>query len=207
MIKNIIFDLGGVILEIDKNKTISAFENLGINFHQIIAIEFWEDLNTKFSGAYSLSQFSEKIRHESNTKISNEEIEKAWVALLGNFDLEKMRWLKSLSKNYKLFLSSNTDSIHVKEFEKKCLEQCGKPLESYFEQTYYSNKLLLRKPDSKSFDKVIKLSNILPDETIFIDDKLENVEAARKSGLFAHQLTSPSKLTQLNFVNIENIIY
>ena len=53
MIKNIIFDLGGVILEIDKNKTISAFENLGINFHQIIDIEFWEDLNTKFSGAYS----------------------------------------------------------------------------------------------------------------------------------------------------------
>lgn len=193
MIKNIIFDLGGVILETDFQRSAHAFAELDIDIHQVMTAAFWQELDRR-SDAYTLAQFSDHIRKYAFKNPTDAEIEKAWIALLGDFDSDRMAFLTELSKDYQLYLFSNTDAILTKAFEKKCREQCGRPLESYFKQIYYSQNLGLRKPDIKAFQKVLRLSNLIPYETLFIDDRAENVEAARKTGMTAYQLLYTRKI-------------
>ena len=198
MIKNIIFDLGGVILDVDFKKTLDAFSALGIDFPQIAKPDFWEGLNQL--GSYSLNDFASSIRRQTNTEITNQEIELAWTVLLGDFKAQRMTLLEKLSQNYSLYLFSNTDAIHTKTFEEKCRLQTGHELGDYFVQTFYSQNIKIRKPNLSAFQKVIQLANIKPEETLFIDDKLENVEAARKAGLYAYH--HQTELAQLDIATI-----
>ncbi|MGX7010269.1 HAD family hydrolase [Lactococcus cremoris] len=194
-IKNIIFDLGGVILDIDAEKTQQAFEALGIDIWQVATADFWKRLNA--IGNYSLTQFSDLIRQETQKEVSDEEVEQAWTALLCDFDEQRMNFLTELSKTYQLYLFSNTDEIHTKAFENKCLTQFDRELSSYFTQVFYSQRLGLRKPDVRAFEKVLLLSKLTAEETLFVDDKGENCAAARSVGLHAFQLQAPELLTDL----------
>lgn len=202
MIKNIIFDLGGVILDNDWSKTRQAFKHLGIDIDEFLfSSDFWETLDNSH-GSYSLEIFADLLREKSGLSLSNSDIEKAWCALLCDFNAERMAGLEKLANTYNLYLFSNTDSIHTKAFESKCLQQCGKPLISYFNKIYYSWEIGMRKPDTKAFHEVLRLSGLTADECLFIDDKLENVEAARAVGLQAMQVTEA--LTALDFVKLSS---
>lgn len=199
-IKNIIFDLGGVILDTDFKKSVVAFSSLGINFQEIATLNFWEELNTL--GSYSLSDFANNIRKYTSAQFTNQQIEIAWTALLGDFSSQRMALLKMLSQNYSLYLFSNTDAIHTKKFEEKCRMQMHHELRDYFKEIFYSQDIKLRKPNISAFQKVIQLANIIPAETLFIDDKLENVQAARKAGLYAHH--HQTELSQLDIIALIN---
>lgn len=186
MIKNIIFDLGGVILDTEVKKSIAAFASLDINFPKVATPEFWN----------SLDDFSKSICTSTLKLVTNQQIETAWIALLGDFNARRMTFLENLSQNYFLYLFSNTDAIHSKAFEEKCRIQMHRKLGSYFKQTFYSQNIMLRKPNIFAFKKVIQLANIKPEETLFIDDKIENVKGARQAGLYAYHLRT--ELSQLN---------
>lgn len=186
MIKNIIFDLGGVILDIEVKKSIAAFASLDINFSKVTTPEFWN----------SLDDFSKSICTSTLKLVTNQQIETAWIALLGGFNARRMTFLENLSQNYFLYLFSNTDAIHTKAFEEKCRIQMHRKLGSYFKQTFYSQNIMLRKPNIFAFKKVIQLANTKPEETLFIDDKIENVKGARQAGLYAYHLRT--ELSQLN---------
>jgi len=199
-IKNIILDLGGVILDTDFKKSIVAFSSLGINFQEIATFDFWEELNA--FGSYSLNDFADTIRKYTDVQVTNRQIEVAWTALLGDFNPQRMALLKMLSQNYSLYLFSNTDAIHTKTFEEKCRMQMHHELRDYFKKTFYSQDIKLRKPNVTAFQKVIQLADIVPAETLFIDDKLENVQAARKAGLYAHH--HQTELSQLDIIRLIN---
>lgn len=194
MIKNIIFDLGGVILDTEVKKSIAAFASLDINFPKVATPEFWKNLNA--IGSYSLGDFSKSICTSTLKHVTNQQIETAWIALLIDFNARRMTFLENLSQNYFLYLFSNTDAIHTKAFEEKCRIQMHRKLGSYFKQTFYSQNIMLRKPNVFAFKKVIQLANIKPEETLFIDDKIENVKGARQAGLYAYHLRT--ELSQLN---------
>ena len=133
--KNIIFDLGGVLLDIDFQKTIDAFKKLGIEnfeemFSQINADELFEKLET---GNITEADFYSAIKSRTKTNISNAEIDGAWNALILKFRTESLQYLETLSKSYKLFLLSNTNIIHLQYFKQLFTEQTGKPmLDAYF---------------------------------------------------------------------------
>ena len=195
------FDLGGVILDNDFSKSITAFAKLGVDIAEIVSsTDFWQELDNNDN--YTLAEFSTQLRKYSPAQPSDTEIEQAWTALLTDFLPERMALLEKLAQHYKLYLFSNTDAIHVKCFEEKCRQQFHRELSSYFMQVFYSNELGLRKPDPASFEKVLAEANILPQETLFIDDKLENVASARQVGLFAYQLIAPETLLDLDFAKI-----
>ncbi|MFM6924415.1 MAG: HAD family phosphatase, partial [Ferruginibacter sp.] len=133
--KNIIFDLGGVLLDIDYQKTIDAFEKLGLKhfeamFSQFKADELFEKLET---GQISERDFYDAVKERTAIPLSDEEIDHAWNALILNFRTASLALLEQLSAGYKLYLLSNTNSIHLKYFKKLFTRQTCKPLlDAYF---------------------------------------------------------------------------
>jgi glucose-1-phosphatase len=191
-IKNIIFDLGGVILNIDIKRTENALQKLGIeNFSQYLKqshlISFFKEYE---AGKIDDSTFIGKIQSLSTNVLKDDAVIDAWNALLLDFPQERIELLRELKKKYRLFLLSNTNAIHHKQFQQQLFEQSGSYLEDLFEKTYYSHTIGLCKPDVAAFEIVIKENNLDPAETIFVDDTEANMPGAKQAGLQVYHLTS-----------------
>lgn len=200
MIKNIIFDLGGVFIKIHYQKTPDAFAKLGIpNFNDYFKQDFsnplFEDLE---KGIITPEQFYDGFRQLTQTQLTNIEIETAWNALLGEFWQDRLDWLNIIKNKYNVFLFSNTNSIHYDCFMKQYhLENPTRiPFNNHFKKAYYSQTLHLRKPDSHSYIAIINEQQLNVHETLFIDDTLKNIEAAKAVGLQTLHLTANMDLTQ-----------
>lgn len=205
MTKNIIFDLGGVLLDLDFQKTVVAFKDLGIDnfdemFSQFKADELFEKLET---GKISEADFYSAIKKRARHTIANEEIDQAWNAIILHFRTESLAFLEKLSGNYKLFLLSNTNRIHLKYFQKLFTSETGKPsLDGYFIKAWYSSEVGLRKPGAEIFEFVLQQENLKAAETLFIDDTLLNIQTAQKLGFKTHHLLSTEKIELLDFSSL-----
>jgi len=182
-IKNLIFDFGGVLYDIDIMKAVYEFKKIGIdlkeekkNFPVILA-----ELE---SGLISDDEFFDIVATMSNKPINKNLILDAFYSVLTGLNKESYSYLLRFRKNYNLFLLSNTSALHYEKFHEEILSN-PETVEFYnsFIKEYYSYQLKLRKPDIKIFDYVIKDSGVNPAETVFIDDNPENVEGAIKAGL------------------------
>lgn len=199
--KNILFDLGAVLIDIDFNKVTKAFLDLGIEkfenqFSQLNASQLFENLET---GKISDTDFYKAIQSQTGTQLSNEAIRDAWNAILMDFRKESMNFLSSLKSKYNLYLLSNTNDIHLKKVNKILEQQLGvNDLDIYFNKAYYSHKIGLRKPGKESFQFVLNDANIKAEETFFIDDTLPNILSAQELGFKTHHLLKEER--------IENII-
>lgn len=184
--KNIIFDLGGVILNIDFNKTIEAFKALGLNkidrlFGLGHAASYFKEYEV---GKISDDEFIEKIRESLSETTEKEKIIAAWNAMLLEFPPERVEKLKALKKKYRTFLFSNTNSIHLRAFSEIFQSTYpGDKFEDLFEKVYYSHLLEARKPDLKAFRKILNENSLAPEETLFVDDAEVNLEGARAAGM------------------------
>jgi putative hydrolase of the HAD superfamily len=185
-IKNILFDLGGVFLDINYQLTEKAFIDLGITdfdqrFNQQFSNTLFEDLET---GRIDPKTFYNRFRAETGTSLADEAIEKAWNALLLDFPPNRLEWLEAIGRKYPVYLYSNTNIIHYQCFMKMFEDTFeGKNFNQYFRRAYYSHELGLRKPYAASYTKIMELENLLPGETLFIDDTLKNINGAKEAGL------------------------
>lgn len=200
MIENIIFDFGGVIYDIDHEKTKKAFSNLGIkNFEELyghtIQTRLFEDFEI---GEISPKIFRDTIRKYLPKNTSDQEIDAAWNALLIGFKPERLALLEKIGKQYRIFLLSNTNQIHYQYYmgELKTLDY-HKKFTAFFEKLYFSHQIGMRKPDAKIFDYVIQDSQIKTEETIFIDDYDLNISAANRAGLNSILLESKQEICDL----------
>jgi putative hydrolase of the HAD superfamily len=200
--KNIIFDLGGVLLNLDFNKSIDAFELLGVMhfenmFTQFKADELFKQLET---GKVDESAFYKAIQNRTTKKITTAEIDCAWNALILDFRAESLALLEDLAARYKLFLLSNTNSIHVKHFKELFASQTGKStLDDCFTKAWYSNEIGLRKPGTEIFEFALEDAGLVAAETLFIDDTLANIETAQNLGFKTHHLLSSERIELLDF--------
>ncbi len=196
----IIFDLGGVLLDIDYNKTKDAFEKLGVrNFNQMYSQTDANPLFQKLEvGSLEEKDFYEHMQQYVDPVYNSKNIEDAWNAMLLNFRQESLNKLKELKKRYKLYLLSNTNYIHLKEFNKIYQQTVSKePFDSLFDKVYFSHEIGLRKPDIEPFLVVVNENNLIPSQTLFIDDSKQNVEGAKKAGLQAIHFTGTMKVEDL----------
>lgn len=185
-IRNIIFDLGGVLLNLDFNRTFEAFEKLGIpDFQKYFQQAYSNPLFAKLEqGTCSPSEFYDAFRKETGTNIGNTDIETAWNAMLLDFREPTLSYLEELRNNYRLFLLSNTNQIHLEAFRKIFFNQFGHHgFDDYFEKAWYSHELGLRKPDEACFLSVLDNCILKPEETLFVDDTLPNIEGAARTGI------------------------
>ncbi len=203
--KNIIFDLGGVLLNLDFQKTIDAFEKLGLQnfenmFSQFKADELFAKLET---GRLTETEFYEAVKKRTTQEITEAAIDDAWNALILDFRVESLSLLEKLAADYKLYLLSNTNSIHLKYFKKLFTHQTGKPLlDAYFNKAWYSNEVGLRKPGAEIFEFALKAENLLATETLFIDDTLINIETAQQLGFKTHHLLPSERIELLDIDSI-----
>ncbi|HQR91738.1 MAG: hypothetical protein B7Y15_02800 [Bacteroidetes bacterium 24-39-8] len=199
-VKNIIFDLGGVLFNIDFAKTESAFKALGVTgFHEMFTQHHANDLFIQLeTGALTELEFYEAFRSASGVQLTNEQIKTAWNALLIDFRLPTLAWLEDIREKYQIFLFSNTNQIHHDAFHATFQEQTGRDdFDSYFVKAYYSQHMGMRKPDLAPFHQILDEQGLLAAETLFIDDTIKNVIAAREAGILAHHLVWPQTLPEL----------
>jgi glucose-1-phosphatase len=190
-IKNIIFDLGGVLLNLDYQLTTEAFIQLGIpHFRQLYsqfkANDIFNELET---GKISNQDFYKNIKAACKVDISNTQIDAAWNAMLLNFRVESLQYLTSIKNKYNLFLLSNTNAIHLQKVNEILLQQTNQiNLNNYFHHSYYSHLIGMRKPSTEIYNHVLTHQNLVAAETLFIDDLEQNIIAARLTGIKSHWL-------------------
>lgn len=199
-IENIIFDLGGVLLDIDYNLTRTAFEKLGVThfdemYSQANADKLFQKLET---GHVTEEEFFEQLNHTAGIHLSEKEITEAWNAMLLSFREESLEFLGKIRERYQIFLLSNTNSIHLASFYGIYHQkERQKSFEQYFNKAYYSFEIGLRKPDTECYEWVLNDLNIDPHQTIFIDDSVKNIEGAEKVGLQTILLTPEKRIENL----------
>lgn len=184
-IKNIIFDLGGIFIDINYQKTEDSFLKLGFkNFADFYKQDYVSDLfNDLEIGKINDNLFCNEIRKISKLNISNKQIIDAWNALLGTFFEGRINWLQQLN-DYNIFLFSNTNKIHYDAFMRIYKKQFGNSnFDNFFIKAYYSHTLGLRKPNINSYEFILNEQNLTASETLFVDDTKKNIEGAAKAGL------------------------
>jgi glucose-1-phosphatase len=198
-VKNIIFDLGGVILNLDIPATSRALVALADH-----APNELEGLKTDLSylqlevGEINRQQFCDAVRKYYSNAPSNEAIISAWNAMILDIPKERLDFLKSLKARYRTFLFSNTNEIHLDHYNSYLKKNYGvDDFQPYFEKLYYSHAIKLRKPFREAFEYILNDRQIKAEESLFVDDTLENIEAASKLGLQVFHCQPPEGLLAL----------
>jgi len=198
-IRNIIFDLGGVLLNIDPKKTIEAFGKLGMK--QLVGdkgLSYDHDIFYQMElGKVTSDEFRNGVNELLPQKVSFQEINDAWTAMLLDFPVVRVELVKNLRKDFKIYLFSNTNAIHVEKIHSNFRNQHGFEVSSLFEKDFYSNEIGYRKPLPESYQEIIRISGIDPNESLFIDDSLQNIESAIEFGLKGFWLEPGQKIEKI----------
>lgn len=197
--ENIIFDLGGVILNLDYNKTVEEYRNHIKNLDETVffgketQLPFFSDYEI---GSISTKDFIHRFNEYYKLKISFEEFCRCWNAMIFDFPIERILLLDRLRKTgKKIFLLSNINELHEFAVEDSFGKLgLGTRFFDYFHNVYYSHRVGLRKPTLEIFEHVIKDNGIEKNETIFIDDSLHHVIGSRNFGIEAIHLEKPSTI-------------
>lgn len=200
MIKNIIFDFGDVFLNLDKEAPASAFRSFGLTeWHQDI-----QQINERFEvGKISEEVFLNGFQ-QFMPKASTTQIKEAWNSMLLDFPDKRLQFLEHLTQKYRLFLLSNTDAIHIENFEETHGENFAKSFYQCFEKVYFSFEIGLRKPNVDCFQYLVNRHHLIPKETLFVDDRLDNCETAAALGLHVWHLQVGQE-TVLDLFNRKNL--
>jgi putative hydrolase of the HAD superfamily len=199
-IKNIIFDLGGIFLNLNYSLTRDLFIEYGVkNFDELFtqhhANTLFEDLEM---GLITSDDFYETFRKETKINLTNEEIKTAWNAMLVSFTPERIQWLKEVKTRYRIYLFSNTNAIHYDAIMELYKRDLGtEDFNELFIKPYYSHEMGLRKPYPESFLHITNEQGLNIEETLFIDDTIKNIESANQLGLQTIHLLAPRTLLDL----------
>lgn len=200
----IIFDLGGVILNIDYNATADAFRELGFdNFDEVYSqakqSNLFDDLET---GRISPQQFRERVREFGKIELTDEQIDQAWNAMLLDLPEHRIDLLDQLAGSKRIFLLSNTNQIHYDQYQKSLIDRFGSDvLNERFERSFFSHQIGKRKPHPETFEWVCAEISAAPGATLFIDDSIQHIEGANRAGL--RTLHKPGDIDVAEVLNVD----
>ena len=187
-IKNIVFDLGGVLVDLDFKAAINGLQEAGFAKvkEQLLALDQGGIFQKFELGEITADEFRTAIRENSTVALTDEEVDALWNAMLLEIPREKLELILDLRGKYMVYLLSNTNSIHWDYVCKNAFNYRGFRVNDYFEETFLSYEMHLAKPDKAIFEKVLHDANLLPEETLFIDDSEANCQAASELGIHTH---------------------
>ena len=190
MVKNIVFDFGGVIADIDRDKAVQAFIKLGLKdaetrldkYHQTGIFQELEE------GKLTAEGFRDKLGELCRRDLTMEETRQAWLGFFTGIDVRKLHYLETLRREgYKLYVLSNTNPYVMGWACSEHFSSEGKPLTAYFEKLYLSYQIGCTKPDRRLFEFMLTDSKMQPEETLFVDDGASNIAAGRELGMYTFQ--------------------
>lgn len=196
--KAIIFDLGGVLMNLSYQKTAAAFRALGLkDFDSIYSQAQQSGLFDAFeTGKLGPTEFRKSLREWLDPEIRDDQIDRAWNAMLLGMPADRINLLHSLKDRYRIFLLSNTNEIHLSAVFEMMRADHGFPdLSHLMEKQYYSCRMGMRKPEGEIFRHVIEEQGLNAGEVLFIDDSIQHIEGARSIGLRVHHLKAGEELT------------
>jgi glucose-1-phosphatase len=205
-IKNIIFDLGGIFIDVDYAKTRQAFIDLGI--HNIDDYYQQSYSNPLFAalekGLITPLEFYQQFRAATNTQLSNLQIATAWNAMLGQFRPTSIALLPKLSSQYQLYLLSNTNAIHYEGIISIYNHQFGNAnFDAFFNKAYYSHLYHERKPDASAYQTILTQNALNSYETLFVDDTPKNIHGATAVGIKTLLVPNNTLVEDLIFAALE----
>src|ERR1043166_1865383 len=182
--KAIIFDLGGVIINLDQDRTLRAFKRLGVDLDQINENH---PIFKEFEiGKIDADGFRNQIRAISRKKIADNVINEAWNKMLLDIPAERITLLSQLRKQYRILLLSNTNTIHMDGIYQYTSAEFGAgSFENMFDKIYLSHEIGMRKPDADTYKFILSENQLMPHESIFIDDSKINCRGAEEAGIRA----------------------
>ena len=204
-IRNIIFDLGGIFIDIHYHKTRDAFIAVGIkNFDEYFQQSYSNPLFANLEiGRITPATFYDGLRAQTGLDISDEVIIEAWNAMLGDFRPSSIAILPELKSRYNIYLLSNTNQIHWEAFTDSYSKLTnGRQFDDYFHFAYYSHQLGLRKPDVTCYEAVLQQHSLLAAETLFIDDTPKNLTGAEAAGLQTLHVANGVLVEELIFTRL-----
>jgi putative hydrolase of the HAD superfamily len=199
-IENIIFDLGGVILNIDYQLTEKAFISLGLqDFSRMYTQAAQTGLFDNYEkGNCSTPYYINALLDFLPPNTSANKVVAAWNAMILEFPIENLQLLQKLKSKYRIFLLSNTNDIHLQAVNRALKRVSNESnLSGFFEKTYYSFEIGMRKPDCEIFNKVCSENNLDYSKTLFIDDTEKHILGAKEIGLKTHLFAAGTTLDQL----------
>jgi len=198
----IIFDLGGVILNLDFGLLAKRFYQLGVpDFEQRYSQYKQNPVFDLFeTGKISEDVFRAELNKILGLTLTDEAFDFAWNSLLLDFPTERIELLQKLRTQKRIFLLSNTNSIHARHYEKQFEEEFGFPFQTLFEKVYYSFQVGDRKPERSIFEKVITENRLNPARTLFIDDTSIHTDGAKQTGLQTVHLKHPITILDLGLI-------
>lgn len=198
--KNIIFDLGGVIINLSVEKTHQAFAALsGLPVTEIkTRVHHGAFFHEFEKGLITDSEFRDHLRESLSMQVTDEQLDQAWNAMLLDIPLSRIQLLEKLKSDYTIFLLSNTNNIHLQCFNRIVRELTGKPtIDYYFHGSFYSHLVKMSKPDAEIYQHVLSQHSLLPQETIFLDDNKDNLVGANKVGIQTFHVEQPDQIFSL----------
>lgn len=204
-VKNIIFDYGGVVIDIHYQRTQQAFQDLGIaDVPALMVSPGVNDLFYQFeTGSIGAEPFLNRLWAflPEETKNDGDTVFKmvqAWNAMLGEIPAERLTLLTTLKNHYNTFLLSNTNTLHIAAVDGYLKrEHKVDSIHPYFHSVYYSYEMGMRKPNADIYESVLQKENLNPAETLFIDDNEDNVNAAKALGIHTIHLVAPQHILAL----------
>lgn len=195
--KNLIFDLGGVILDLSIDHTIQAFTELsGMDkqkvqelFHASKGFEIYE------MGMMSDEEFRGFVRDTYDVNASDADIDACWLAMLRHIPVRKLELLQRLKNSFNVYLLSNTNAIHLAHINRNMITG-GDSLDVFFHRAYYSHVMKKRKPNADIFQQVLDENGLVAAETLFLDDNLANLEGARALGIQTLHVSTPDVILE-----------
>lgn len=186
--KAVLFDLGGVLIDIDYHATERAFEQLGVSdFKERYTQLAQNELFDRFEcGEISPQHFVNLVLPFTQSGTSPNQVVAAWNAMLGSFPLEKIRLLERLSTTTPLFMLSNTNELHWIEVKRAWQKVTTQPMQHFFSAIYLSHEIGKRKPHPETFVWVCQQMGFEPADVLFIDDSPQHIEGATQAGLQVH---------------------
>jgi putative hydrolase of the HAD superfamily len=198
-IKNIVFDFGGVLMDLDFDNCLEGFRQAG--FRDVAQYTdtfrgegFFKDFEM---GLITADEFRTEIRNRIQQPLSDEEVDALWLRMLKYIPAEKIDLLLELRKHYMVYLLSNTNEIHWQYVSTLKYGRRRFRIKDFFEHMFLSFEMKMAKPDTRIFERMMQEANLLPEETLFIDDSPANCHAAASLGIHAYHYQIGEDLSQL----------
>jgi putative hydrolase of the HAD superfamily len=191
-IKNIIFDLGGVILDIDETIVYKELEKMGINTSELAHSKEFIEIMSKFdTGIYTAPTFRKKCKDLLGIeKMTDQKFDSIWNAMLLDIPRERVEAIEKVKKHYRIFLMSNTNEIHYDLYVRDLQLRFGyNEFDELFNKSYFSFAEHLEKPDPRFFELILDHEHLLPEETLFIDDTAANIKVAKSLGINTYHIS------------------
>ncbi|GHT34886.1 D-ribitol-5-phosphate phosphatase [Bacteroidia bacterium] len=189
-IKNIVFDLGGVILDLDHSRAVRRFEEIGVEN----AAELLDPYEQKGifleleTGKIDFPTFCHVLSRYAGKKLDEEAVKYAWMGFIVDVPADyKLAYIQELRKNYKVYLLSNTNPVILGWARSSDFTPEGRPITDYFDKIYASYEIGITKPDKRIFNYMIADNQLLPSETLFVDDGEKNITIGRLMGMLTYQ--------------------